>query len=120
MDRPKIEQVLIVLLTNAIHAMPKGGTLTVRTGARKADSHGGDGEAVVIEVDDSGHGIPEEQLPKLFEPFFTTKEIGKGTGLGLTVARKIVELHHGTLEIKNRPEGGVRATVTFPLEKQVI
>ena len=119
-DRPKIEQVLIVLLTNAIHAMPKGGTLTVRTGARKADSHGGDGEAVVIEVDDSGHGIPEEQLPKLFEPFFTTKEIGKGTGLGLTVARKIVELHHGTLEIKNRPEGGVRATVTFPLEKQVI
>ena len=118
-DQPKIEQVLIVLLTNALHAMPKGGTLTVRTGARKVDADGGSREVVVIEVDDAGHGIPEEQLPKLFEPFFTTKEADKGSGLGLTVARKIIELHHGTLEIKNRPEGGVRATVTFPLEQQV-
>ena len=119
MDRPKIEQVLIVLLTNALHAMPEGGTLTVRTGARKIDSHGEAREVVVIEVDDSGHGIPDEKMPRLFEPFFTTKETGKGTGLGLTVARKIVELHHGTLDVKNRPEGGVRATVTFPLEKQI-
>jgi PAS domain S-box-containing protein len=118
-DRPKIEQVLIVLLTNAMHAMPKGGTLTVRTGARSVGINGVPSEVVVIEVDDNGHGIPEDKLPRLFEPFFTTKEAGKGTGLGLTVARKIVELHHGTLEIKNRLEGGVRATITFPLEKPI-
>jgi signal transduction histidine kinase len=118
-DRPKIEQVLIVLLTNALHAMPRGGTLTVRTGARIIDTGGVPSEVAVIEVDDTGHGIPEDQLPRLFEPFFTTKDMGKGTGLGLTVARKIVELHRGTLEVKNRPEGGVRATVTFPLEKQI-
>jgi PAS domain S-box-containing protein len=118
-DRPKIEQVLIVLITNALHAMPKGGTITVRTDARKVGGDDGSREVIVIEVDDSGHGIPEDKIPRLFEPFFTTKEAGKGTGLGLTVARKIVELHDGTLEIKNRPEGGVRATVTFPLEKQV-
>ena len=115
-DRPKIEQVMIVLLTNALHAMPKGGTLTVRTGTRKIPHEAGSRDVVVIEVDDTGHGIPEDKLPKLFEPFFTSKEAGKGTGLGLTVARKIVELHHGNLEIRNRPEGGVRATVIFPLE----
>ena len=115
-DRPKIEQVLIVLITNALHAMPKGGTITVRTDARKVVGENGSRQAIVIEVDDSGHGIPEEKISRLFEPFFTTKEAGKGTGLGLTVARKIVELHDGTLEIKNRPGGGVRATVTFPLE----
>ena len=125
LDAQKISQVLINLLTNAFHAMPRGGKLVIRTGVRPiAEAEAGHdagsregarfrtGEEVVqIEIDDTGCGIPPDQLDKIFDPFFTTKETGKGTGLGLTVARKIVELHGGSLTINNRPEGGVRSTL---------
>ncbi len=127
LDAQKIDQVLVNLLTNAFHAMPGGGRLTLRTVQRPitdaetrhdAGSRAGarfrTGEPVIaIQIDDTGTGIPPDKLDKIFEPFFTTKETGKGTGLGLTVARKIVELHGGTLSIINRPEGGVRSTLLF-------
>jgi signal transduction histidine kinase len=72
------------------------------------------GERVVrVTVDDTGPGIPPERLSRLFEPFFTTKARGEGTGLGLSVARNIMTLHGGAMEIGNRPEGGVRVTLTF-------
>lgn len=132
LDAQKIDQVLVNLLTNALHAMPKGGQLRIWTGVRTltADELAHDagsregarfrtGEAVVeIQIDDSGTGIPADKLDKIFDPFFTTKETGKGTGLGLTVARKIVELHGGTLSINNRPEGGVRSTLLFKAIKE--
>ncbi len=124
-DSGKIGQVFINLLTNAIHAMPDGGTLTVRTYSKQLTGIGanigqgrGDwfrvGESIVVaEIDDSGHGIPDETLTKIFEPFVTTKPTGKGSGLGLSVVKTIVGLHHGTIDIRNLPEGGVRATVMF-------
>jgi PAS domain S-box-containing protein len=126
-DKQKIKQVLVNILTNAIHAMPSGGTLTVRTFAKQlAESEVGHdagwrladrfraGETVVIcETLDTGTGIPTEKLVKIFDPFFTTKATGKGTGLGLTVTKKIVELHGGTIDIRNRPEGGVVVTLMF-------
>jgi PAS domain S-box-containing protein len=129
LDQNKIKQVFVNLLENAIHAMPSGGTLIVRTGMKQltADDVGHDEErrfggqfrvgqnVVIAEVLDSGQGIPKDKLANIFDPFFTTKPAGKGTGLGLTVAKKIVELHGGELDIRNRPEGGVAATVLFKI-----
>ena len=125
LDRTKIEQVLVNLFLNAIHAMEGGGELRVQTACGHLSQVGrslGTGilnrfqisdEIVVVEVLDTGHGIPEDKLTKIFDPFFTTKGPGKGTGLGLTVTRSIVELHGGTIEIANRHGGGVVARVCF-------
>ena len=124
-DQNKIEQVFINLLTNSIHAMPKGGRLLVTTSVRQlAEAERDEGikknvrlragdTVAVVEISDTGHGIQPEKLGVIFDPFFTTKPSGKGTGLGLTVSRKIVELHGGRLTIENRPEGGAKATVIF-------
>jgi len=118
LDGMKIEQVLVNLFTNAIHAMPQGGTLTVKThaacltetrrieGAREAGHFYAGDTVVMVEIEDSGSGIPPEILRKIFDPFFTTKATGKGTGLGLAIAKRIIDLHAGDIEIANRPEGG--------------
>jgi PAS domain S-box-containing protein len=127
LDKNKIKQVFVNVLTNAIHAMPEGGTLTVRTysreisaqdvardeGSRQADHRRAAHTAVTAEILDTGAGIPEQKLPQIYDPFFTTKETGKGTGLGLTVTKKIMELHGGSIEIRNRKEGGVLVELQF-------
>jgi PAS domain S-box-containing protein len=125
LDSGKIGQVLINLITNAAHAMQEGGTLVMRTFSKqltgvganiadqRAESFRVGGTVVVVEIDDSGHGIPEDKLPKVFEPFYTTKPTGKGTGLGLSVVKTIVDLHGATIDLRNLPEGGTRATIMF-------
>jgi signal transduction histidine kinase len=122
LDVFKFQQVLVNVLTNAAHATPPGGRITVRTYRRGVQlvSDGletGD-EVIVLEVDDSGSGIPEEALGKLFDPFFTTKPAGKGTGLGLAVSRQIVDMHGGSIDVGNRPEGGARVTIAFNVLKE--
>lgn len=126
-DRGKIEQVLLNLYMNAIHAMPKFGTLSVRAyqkilsadeaeinpGLRGWDRIRVGDPLVVIEIDDTGAGIPEDKLSRIFDPFFTTKPTGEGTGLGLCVVSKILELHGAMISILNRSEGGVRAKLFF-------
>lgn len=124
-DKVKIQQVFVNLFMNAVHAMNGGGILTVKTHSKRLSStypirHQGTAEPfnigdtmVIVEIEDTGTGIPENQLSKIFDPFFTTKATGKGTGLGLSVTNKIMELHGGAIEIANRSEGGVRATVMF-------
>ncbi len=128
-DRVKIEQVFINLYLNALQAMSAGGVITVTT---RAGRFGEDfaakdptlnpfarGEQVVIaEVRDQGTGIEEKNLPKIFDPFFTTKGSGGGTGLGLSVVKKIVDLHGGVIAIQNAPEGGVVAALLLKAERE--
>ena len=106
-DRGKTIQVLVNLFSNALQAMPDGGTLQVRTWAN--------GEHLFVEIADTGTGIPEDVLPRVFEPFFTTKAAGKGSGLGMSVVRSIMKLQGGHVHLANRPDGGgAVATLTFP------
>ena len=105
-DRDRIKQVLLNLVLNALQAMPGGGVLTL--GARVS------GATLTLSVTDTGAGIPAEILPRLFEPYVTTKV--KGLGLGLAIARRIVEAHGGRIEAENRPEGGSRFRVALPLD----
>ncbi len=117
-----MEQVFVNIFLNAIQAMPEGGTLTIITyakqltevghnvGSRKADDFSIGETVVMAEVEDTGTGIPKNQLSEVFDPFFTTKSTGKGTGLGLTVTKKIIDLHRGMINIGNRKEGGTRVT----------
>ena len=130
-DKIQIQQVFVNIFVNAIHAMSNGGTLTVRTfpkemtetthheGSRKADHFWVGDTAVVAVVEDTGGGIAQDHLARIFDPFFTTKPTGVGTGLGLPVTKKIIELHGGTIDIRNKPGGGgVRVTVTFRKHKE--
>lgn len=103
-DASQIQQVLINLMLNAIQAMPGGGTLTLRSRC----ANGG----VIVEVQDTGGGIPEAHLKKIFDPFFTTKS--EGTGLGLSISLKILESHGATIEVSSRLGKGSVFTLHFP------
>ncbi|HEX8097136.1 MAG TPA: ATP-binding protein [Pyrinomonadaceae bacterium] len=105
-DEGQLQQAVIALATNAIDAMPDGGTLTLR--ARNEDSH------VLIEVVDTGAGIAPENLTKIFDPFFTTKEVGRGTGLGLAVCYGIVSEHGGRLDVQSAVGAGTTFTISLP------
>ena len=99
-DGHQIQQVLLNLVINAEQAMLSAhgrGVLVVRSW------HDADQESVILEINDDGPGIPEDVQPKIFDPFFTTKEVGKGTGLGLTVAYAIVQEHGGRIRLESKP-----------------
>ncbi len=104
----QLEQVLINLITNAVHAVESGGKVVV---SARIDGPA----AVVIEVADSGPGIPEADRERVFEPFFTTKPDGKGTGLGLPIVRNIVEQHRGQITVGRSALGGAAFRVTIPV-----
>lgn len=124
-DEAKIGQVFINLLSNAIQAMPDGGAITITTalataeaGAFDAGNRAGaqfrEGDRVItVEIADTGTGIAPEHFDQLFEPFFSTKPTGQGMGLGLTVAKKIIDVHHGQIQIQNRQPRGASALLTF-------
>jgi len=102
----KLQQVFLNLILNARDAMPQGGQLTLRTDTRDA--------LVVVEVADTGVGIPPEHLSKIYDPFFTTKEVGRGTGLGLALTYGIVQEHAGRISVESKVGSGTRFTLTFP------
>lgn len=126
-NRDKMEQVLLNLFINSLQAMSQGGTLSIRTYLAAAGfvlrpcllplAQLGDGARLVVcEIQDTGPGIPEQNLQKIFEPFFTTKPAGLGTGLGLWVVKKIVELHGGAIDIRNAPTGGALVSLALKAE----
>ena len=108
-DRQQLRQLFLNLFTNASDAMPRGGTLTLRVTALP------DERQILIEIVDTGEGIPPEILPKVMEPFYTTKPEGKGTGLGLAICRRIAEGHGGSLNIVSEgvPGKGTRVCITL-------
>jgi two-component system NtrC family sensor kinase len=106
-DGGQLQQAVIALATNAIDAMTDGGTLTFRTFTET--------KRVGIEIEDTGVGIPHEDLSKVFEPFFTTKEVGKGTGLGLAVCYGIITDHGGRLSVRSSVGKGTTFTILLPI-----
>ena len=106
-DAFKIKQALANIIRNAAEAMPGGGTVTI---SARIDR---DRDCWTIEVADTGPGIPREFQQKIFEPFYTTKQ--KGTGLGLSIVRKIIDAHHGTLEVESTPDQGSRFRINLPI-----
>lgn len=105
-DSDQMNQVLINLIMNAVHAMPHGGTLRIELGQEK--------DMAKLTVSDTGHGIPKEVVNKIFDPFFTTKEFGKGTGLGLTVVKGIIEEHKGVITVESHEGKGTMFTILLP------
>lgn len=108
-DASKLEQVFINVLSNAVEAMPYGGDIFIKT--TRSDS------GVRVRIEDTGGGIPEENLSRVFDPFFTTKEPGTGTGLGLSICYGIIKDHHGTLDVSSVAKKGTTVTITIPERK---
>jgi len=117
-DPDQIQQVCLNLITNAIHAMPTGGTLRITTETVTRRKGGLDlappAEYVALTIADTGRGIPAADRDKIFEPFFTTKDAGQGTGLGLAVSHGIVKDHDGWIEVESPGTGGAVFRVFLP------
>ncbi len=122
-DKGMLQQVFVNLLNNAIDAMPNGGEIGInvknkkamhiaeRIGYRDSDYFKIGEIMTVIEIEDTGKGITDDELPKVFEPFFTTKDVDKGTGLGLSLAHLIIDRHRGTIGVESTVNQGTKFTI---------
>ena len=128
LDTSKLQQVFINLFMNAAHAMERDGLLQVMTQvktlgdeadlSRDNENRFKQGETVLwVEVRDNGPGIIDKDGSKVFDPFYTTKPVGEGTGLGLSVSRNIINLHQGSIDIRNHREGGASVVMMFQLNR---
>ncbi|MDP2924506.1 MAG: response regulator [Candidatus Omnitrophota bacterium] len=128
-DKNKIEQVFVNIFLNSIQAMPQGGKIFIRIykkqftevgvgiGRRVDDRFSIGEEAIIVETEDTGVGIPEENLSKIFDPFFTTKGPAGGCGLGLSVSRSIIDMHRGLIDIESQAGKGTKVIVTLKKEE---
>jgi signal transduction histidine kinase len=107
-DRNYLKQVLLNLILNGLQSMPQGGSLTLEAEVSRGN--------MIVTVADTGEGVPQETLSRIFEPYFTTKT--KGAGLGLTIARRIVEAHQGTLTVDTTSGQGTRFRIAVPMSRQ--
>lgn len=110
MDREQMKQVILNLLLNSVQAMPQGGLLSLKGHLQEGDRW------IKLSVQDSGAGIPLENMNKLFDPFFSTKE--GGVGLGLSIAHRIIDQHQGKIEVESEPGKGTLFTVWLPIHKE--
>lgn len=118
LDRNQMQSVILNLVVNALDATSKGGTIKVTTDIlAQTDSKGDLQKYVQISVADTGCGIAPENLERIFDPFFTTKEVGQGTGLGLAVAKGVVERHGGTISVKSELGKGSVFTIELPVPR---
>lgn len=104
----QIEQVIMNVLINASHSIENKGSINIKTYAENRQ--------VLVEITDSGMGIPKEIIDKIFDPFFTTKEVGKGTGLGLSIVYGIIEEHKGKIEVESKVGEGTRFRIRLPVD----
>lgn len=116
LDADRMTQVLLNLFLNAIQAMPGGGTLTtrIRFQSRSGEEDApGSGDILLLDIEDTGEGIPKDKIHQIFSPYYTTK--ARGTGLGLSLVQKIVEAHDGEIEVASTVGKGTRFTLHLPL-----
>ena len=106
-DRLLLHRALTNIVENALHAMPSGGTLSIALALERGEMR--------IALTDTGIGMDAEAVSRLFEPYFSTK--ATGTGLGLTIAKRNVELHGGRIEVSSQREVGTRVTIWLPLSE---
>ena len=110
LDPKRIRQVLINLISNSLQAMTEGGVLTIKAWESIED----DARMLYFQVQDTGHGISKQDINKIFDPFFTKSDVGKGSGLGLSISHSIIEQHKGRIEVESVPEKGSKFTVILP------
>src|SRR5262249_17820283 len=111
----QLKQVFLNLMLNAQEAMPGGGALHITTRlSPETDTEFLPGRFVLVQLRDTGAGIPEEHLPHIFEAFYSTKIDSKGTGLGLWVSQGIVQNHLGHIRVRSRPGRGTTFTIALP------
>jgi signal transduction histidine kinase len=110
-DKGQIQQVLVNLIINAAQSMPNGGTITITTSSITSEC---DGNSVKIDIEDTGIGIPEENIVKIFQPFFSTKPPEEGTGLGLSISKDIIEKHSGKITVKSIVSKGTCFSIYLP------
>jgi len=112
-NKEQVLQALENLLSNAIDAMPRGGTRTVSTDKEQM----GDQAYIALRIKDTGQGIPKENIDRIFEPFFTTKLLTKGTGLGLSITKKVIEDHEGFIRVNSEVGVGTTFSLHFPMRR---
>ena len=110
LDPKRIRQVLINLISNSLQAMTEGGVLTIKAWESIED----DARMLYFQVQDTGHGISKQDIDKVFDPFFTTNDVGKGSGLGLSISHSIIEQHEGRIDVESIPGEKTKFTVILP------
>jgi two-component system NtrC family sensor kinase len=113
-DPYQLQQVFINMINNAHNALKekKGGNLNIKSYNRD--------DKILVEIEDNGPGIPDENIRKIFDPFFTTKEVGEGTGLGLSIVYGIIKKHGGTIYVDSNLDRGTKFTIELPVVKDFV